>query len=86
MSLKKKTKIESKTTSKNNKTEKDLRQKKESNVDKQECTCPVCKGVSKESRVDWFVCRTYVMCGHENFIPGIRNTWFEIIHIKNRTR
>ena len=48
---------------------------------KQECTCPVCNGVWKESPINWMVCKIYLVRGHEDFIFGIYNTWFEIILI-----
>ena len=51
---------------------------------KKECTCSVCQGVSKESQVDWLVCRIYTICWHEDFTLGIYNTWREIIHTKSR--
>ena len=61
---------------------KDLSQKKKKkkNADKQECTCPVCKGAGKESQIDWVVCRIYTVCGHADLILGSHNTWSEIIH------
>ena len=54
---------------------------KKRKVDKQDWTCPGCKGVWKESQIDGVICRICLVCGREDFLLGIYNTWCEIIRL-----
>ena len=44
----------------------------------------VCQNAWKKSLIDWSFCRIYIFCGHEDFILGMCNIWFEIIRTKYR--
>ena len=72
----KKIKTEIKTISINKKTKNTL-PKKESNVNKQELSYPVCKGLWKESQIDWTVWKKCSLWVHEDCVVLMKSDFYE---------
>ena len=60
MELNQKSKIETKGLIKNKETKNRL-SKKENNASKQELTSHACRGIQKESQINWIICRIYIV-------------------------